>query len=183
MELCPFKHSATYENYTRCLSEFAELPEVEVVFGSEVHKINITKNETVLQNASFEHQETHVRAEVDFRDLEYPLHSEDYEKTVFVTCTCSNATHSVAFAITNFTVGDQHFRADFDCDGFANKLAPYVRNSKLMDDDRVKVLLGLGNRMADTCRKDADGQFDTCRLTLQDRNTDRSVSTGEVRLK
>lgn len=183
MELCPFKYSATYDNYTRCLTEFAGLSEVEVVFGAEVHKINIVKNETALQNASFDHQGKHVHADVDFQNLEYPLHSEDYEETVFVTCTCSNATHATAFAITNFTVQNGHISADFDCDGFGNKLAPYVKNTTLMNDERIKVLMTLGNRMTEACRADAEAQFDTCKLTIQDRSTDRSVSTGEVQLK
>lgn len=156
------------------------MPEVEVVFGTEAYKINIIKNATVLKNVHFEHQGKHVHAEADFQDLEYPLHSEDYEETVFVTCTCSNATNAVAFAITNFTAQNGHLRADFDCDGFANKLAPYVRDTKLMNDERIKVLLTLGNRMADSCRKDADGDFDTCKLMIQDRSTDRAASTGEV---
>lgn len=66
MELCPFKYSVTYDNYTRCLAEFAELPEVEVVFGTEVHKVSITENVTALQNVNFEHKGQHVHAEADF---------------------------------------------------------------------------------------------------------------------
>ena len=98
MELCPFKHSATYENYTRCLAEFDALPAVELVFGKEVHALSIVNNTTVLENATFTRQGERVHVEADFQGLEYKLRSEDYEENVFVTCTCSNATRVSAFA-------------------------------------------------------------------------------------